>query len=112
MGYTRTPTRFGALVRQAGGPWFEPNTPTQRIRSECAAGAFADMHLEIHELIAHDDKVVARFTNGGTNVGPFLNNPPADKHADWLRHRHLHRPGLDSSRRSEGFKKPLLTPTG
>ena len=49
-----------------------------------AAGAFADMHLEIHELIAHDDKVVARFTNSGTNIGPFLNQPPTGKHAEWL----------------------------
>jgi predicted ester cyclase len=49
-----------------------------------AAGAFADMHLEIHELIAHDDKVIARFTNSGTNNGPFLNNPPTGKHAEWL----------------------------
>ena len=49
-----------------------------------ASGAFADMHLEIHELITHDDKVIARFTNSGTNVGPFLNNPPTGKHAEWL----------------------------
>jgi predicted ester cyclase len=49
-----------------------------------AARAFANMHLEIHELIAHDDKVVARFTNSGTNIGPFLNNPPTGKHAEWL----------------------------
>jgi limonene-1,2-epoxide hydrolase len=41
-----------------------------------AAGAFVDMHLEIHELIAHDDKVVVRFTNSGTNIGSFLNQPP------------------------------------
>src|SRR5262249_36487108 len=37
----------------------------------------AQMHLQIQKLITHDDKVIARFTNGGTNVGPFLNNPPA-----------------------------------
>jgi predicted ester cyclase len=49
-----------------------------------AAGAFTDMHLQIHELIAHGDKVVARFTNSGTNSGPFLNNPPTGKHAEWL----------------------------
>jgi predicted ester cyclase len=49
-----------------------------------AAGAFVDMHLEIHELIAHDDKVVVRFTNSGTNIGSFLNQPPTGKHAEWL----------------------------
>ena len=42
------------------------------------------MHLEIHELIAHNDRVIARFTNSGTNVGPFLGNPPTGKHAEWL----------------------------
>ena len=49
-----------------------------------ATGAFTDMDLEIHELIAHDDKVIARFTSSGTNIGPFLNNPPTGKHAEWL----------------------------
>ena len=46
--------------------------------------AFADMHLEIHEVIAKDDKVVVRFTNSGTNVGPFMNRPATGKHAEWL----------------------------
>jgi predicted ester cyclase len=49
-----------------------------------AAGAFANMHLEVQELIAHEDKVIARFTNSGTNVGSFLGNPPTGKHAEWL----------------------------
>lgn len=42
------------------------------------------MHLELDDLIAHDDKVVARFTNSGTNTGAFLNHPPTGKHAEWL----------------------------
>ena len=49
-----------------------------------AAGAWEDMHLEIHELIAHGDRVVARFTNSGTNVGPFMDRPATGKHAEWL----------------------------
>ena len=49
-----------------------------------AADAWTDMHLEIHELIAHEDKVVARFTNSGTNVGPFMNNPATGRRAEWL----------------------------
>jgi hypothetical protein len=32
------------------------------------------MHLEIDEVIAHDEKVVTRFTNSGTNVERFLTN--------------------------------------
>ena len=42
------------------------------------------MHLEIHDLIASGDKVVARFTNSGSNIGPFMNNPANGKHAEWL----------------------------
>ncbi len=49
-----------------------------------AAGAWDGMHLEIHEIVACDDKVVVRFTNSGTNVGPFMGNPPTGKHAEWL----------------------------
>ena len=48
------------------------------------SGAFQGMHLEIHEVIAHDDKVVLRFTNSGTNVGSFMGRPATDKHAEWL----------------------------
>ena len=48
------------------------------------ACAFEGMHLDIHDVIAKDDKVVLRFTNSGTNVGPFMNNPPTGKHAEWL----------------------------
>ena len=49
-----------------------------------ATSAWNDMHLEIHEIIATADKVVLRFTNSGTNVGPFMGNPPTGKHAEWL----------------------------
>ena len=48
------------------------------------AGAFTDMHLTIHEVIAADDKVVLRFTNSGTNVAEFMGNPATGKHAEWL----------------------------
>ena len=49
-----------------------------------STGAFADMHLEIREFSVGGDRVVARFTNSGTNLGPILNNPPTGKHAEWL----------------------------
>jgi predicted ester cyclase len=42
------------------------------------------MHVAIHEVIATADKVVLRFTNSGTNFGPFMGNPPTGKHAEWL----------------------------
>ena len=49
-----------------------------------ATGAFANMHLSIHEVIAVGDKVVVRFTNSGTQIGPFLGTPATGKHATWL----------------------------
>jgi len=48
------------------------------------SGAFQGMHLEIHEVIARDDKVVLRFTNSGTNLGPLMGRAPTGKHAKWL----------------------------
>ena len=55
-----------------------------RFASANVTGAFENMHLEIHDVIARDDKVVLRFTNSGTNIGPFMNHPPTGKHAEWL----------------------------
>lgn len=49
-----------------------------------AGSAWDEMHLEIHDTIATGDHVVLRFTNSGTNVGPFMGNPATDKHAEWL----------------------------
>ena len=49
-----------------------------------ATSAWSNMHLEIHEVIATADKVVLRFTNSGTTIGPFMGNPPTGKHAKWL----------------------------
>ena len=37
--------------------------------------AFPDFHLEIDELIAHDDKVWARMTGRGTNLGGIMGPP-------------------------------------
>jgi predicted ester cyclase len=47
---------------------YEGREAFKRFTAANAAGAFADMHLEIHELIAHGDKVIVRLTNSGTNV--------------------------------------------
>ena len=42
------------------------------------------MHLSVHDAIANGDQVVLRFTNSGTNVGPFMNRPATGKRAEWL----------------------------
>jgi steroid delta-isomerase-like uncharacterized protein len=41
--------------------------------------AFPDLHLEIQEVIAEDDKVVVRTTMRGTHAGPYLGIPPTGR---------------------------------
>jgi steroid delta-isomerase-like uncharacterized protein len=40
---------------------------------------FPDLHVTLDELIAEDDKVMARWTQRGTHRGPFLDIPPTGK---------------------------------
>jgi predicted ester cyclase len=49
-----------------------------------ATRSFSGMHLTVHEAIVRDDKVVLRFTNSGSNVGPFMDSPATGTHAEWL----------------------------
>jgi acetyl esterase len=49
-----------------------------------ATGAFTGMHLHIDEIVTAGEKVVVRFTNSGTQTGPFLGQPATGKHAAWL----------------------------
>jgi predicted ester cyclase len=41
--------------------------------------AFPDGHTQIDDLIAADDKVVLRWTDGGTHRGPFMGIAPTGK---------------------------------
>jgi predicted ester cyclase len=63
---------------------FEGKAAFKKAFSANATSAWSNMRLEIHEVIATADKVVLRFTNSGTNSGPFMGNPPTGKHAEWL----------------------------
>lgn len=49
-----------------------------------AGNAFTNMHLHIDDIVATGDKVVLRFTNSGTQSGPFMGTPASGKHAAWL----------------------------
>ncbi|MGH2588272.1 MAG: ester cyclase [Dehalococcoidia bacterium] len=45
--------------------------------------AFPDLNAEIEELLAEEDRVVARLTISGTNTGPYRGLPqPTGKHGD------------------------------
>jgi len=41
--------------------------------------AFPDIHVTIEDLIAEGDKVVVRWTGGGTNTGEMMGMPPTGK---------------------------------
>lgn len=41
--------------------------------------AFPDVHVAIEDLIAEDDKVVARLLATATNTGPFAGQPPTGR---------------------------------
>lgn len=41
--------------------------------------AFPDMHVQVEDIIAEDDKVVGRFVVSGTNTGTFMGMPATDK---------------------------------
>lgn len=46
-------------------------------------GGFSGMHLDIKDIVADGDKVVVRFTNSGTNTGPFMGYGATGRHAEW-----------------------------
>jgi steroid delta-isomerase-like uncharacterized protein len=41
--------------------------------------AVPDRKLEHHDILSKGDKVMIRWTNSGTNTGPFFGNPPTGK---------------------------------
>ena len=41
--------------------------------------AFPDLHVTLDEIIAEGDKVMARWTQQGTHLGPFLDKPATGK---------------------------------
>lgn len=57
--------------------------PGMRIFFDLQFAAFPDLHATIDDLIAEDDKVVARVTICGTNHGSFMGMPPTGKQATW-----------------------------
>jgi acetyl esterase len=63
---------------------FEGRDAYKAFAAANTSGAWDDMHLEVHDVITRGDKVVLRFTNAGTNVGPFMGAPATGKRAEWL----------------------------
>jgi len=50
---------------------------------EVTRAAFPDLQYVVEDLVAEDDKVVARITASGTQTGPFMMLPPTGRRATW-----------------------------
>lgn len=46
-------------------------------------GAFPDLHVEVEDLIAEDDKLVCRNTVTGTHLGEYMGVPPTGRRITW-----------------------------
>jgi predicted ester cyclase len=46
--------------------------------------SFPDVHMEIIDLIAENDKVVGRFTCSGTHQGEWLGHRPTGRHFEFI----------------------------
>lgn len=46
-------------------------------------GAFPDFWMEITHIVAEDDRVAARFRQGGTHQGDLMGIPPTGKKVEW-----------------------------
>ena len=57
-------------------PGFEPNFEGIKQFFRMFRSAFPDLHCQVDELIAADDKIVAQVTITGTHQGTFMNMPP------------------------------------
>ena len=56
-------------------PGFEPNFEGIKQFFRMFRSAFPDLHFQVDELIAADDKIVAQVTITGTHQGTFMNMP-------------------------------------
>ena len=57
-------------------PGFEPNREGVKQMFRMFRSAFPDLHFQVNEIFAADDKVVAQITVTGTHQGEFMNMPP------------------------------------
>ncbi|BCB82768.1 SDR family NAD(P)-dependent oxidoreductase [Phytohabitans suffuscus] len=73
-------------LRWHGGSLGETNglaAYTEQLRG-AREGSFTGMRLTVHDTVVQGDTVVIRFTNSGTQTGPFMGAPPTGRHATWL----------------------------
>ncbi|MCH7974713.1 MAG: ester cyclase [Bacteroidetes bacterium] len=57
-------------------PGMEPNREGVKQFFSMFRSAFPDLHIQVDEMIAADNKIVTRVTITGTHQGTFMNMPP------------------------------------
>lgn len=68
----------------AGAPDVTGRDAYRKMLQASVGGAFTDMHLDIIDVIAQNDKVVLYFTNSGINTGGFMGHKATGKYAKWI----------------------------
>ncbi len=66
-------------VDHSAPPGFPPGLGSLKQSVMLFRRAFPDLHIQIEDLIAEGDKVVARLTYQGTHLGDFMGIPPSGK---------------------------------
>lgn len=67
----------------AGVPDTKGRTVYKQQLQAAVNGAFENMHLDIIDIVADNDKVVLHFTNSGKNVREFMGHEASGKSAKW-----------------------------
>jgi predicted ester cyclase len=70
---------FHPAATSPSAPQLPPGPAGVRMIAETFRSAFPDFHMTIEDLIAEEDIVVARFTQGGTHRGTFMGAAPTGR---------------------------------
>jgi steroid delta-isomerase-like uncharacterized protein len=85
---SRDPETIAGIIDEVAAPDVKMATPlpidatgAEALKQVWALlmNAFPDLHVEVEDLIAEDDKIVIRNTVTGTHQGTFLGVPPTGK---------------------------------
>lgn len=70
---------FHPQATSPSAPQLPPGPEGVRMIATMFRSAFPDFHMTIEDLIAEEDIVVARFTQGGTHQGTFMGGAPTGR---------------------------------
>lgn len=74
---------FAPNAFSPSAPNLPPGPEGVKIIATLFRSAFLDFHMTIDDLIAEEDKVVARFTQGGTHKREFMGIAPTGKQVEF-----------------------------